>query len=109
MALSSTHRKSKPKASEAEINNFIEKGASFNTLKAAHSDSSISNSDQTKAATGEKKKMGRPHSTVKKVKVSFDLTEELLKKLNECAQRYGITRAGFISIAIAEAIENRAK
>lgn len=48
----------------------------------------------------EDKKKGRPRLDAKKRKVTFDMTEDLIQRIDAVAQSYGMSRASYISMAI---------
>ena len=52
----------------------------------------------------EKKGRGRPASNIKKRKVTFDLSEDLITELDKVALFYGMNRAQFVSQAVMKAV-----
>ena len=59
-----------------------------------------------KEQTEEKKGRGRgrPASNIKKRKVTFDLSEDLITELDKVALFYGMNRAQFVSQAVMKAV-----
>ncbi len=51
-----------------------------------------------------KKGRGRPASSVKKRKVTFDMAEDLIAEIDNVAKFYGMNRAQFVSQAVMKAV-----
>ncbi len=55
---------------------------------------------KTSSTTKPKGKVGRPSSPITKRKVTFDISEELIAQIDQCANYLGTTRAAFCAQAV---------
>ena len=54
----------------------------------------------------EKKGRGRPATGIKKRKITFELSEELVNQLDLVVRKYGMTRSSFVSQAVMKAVKD---
>ncbi len=57
----------------------------------------------------EKKGRGRPATGVKKQKMTFELSADLVQELDQVVKKFGMTRASFMSQAVMRAVQDAQK
>ena len=86
------------KKTEAKEEEFTPEQEAF--MNAGDKDLIANKKEQTEA----KKGRGRPASNIKKRKVTFDLSVDLINELDKVANFYGMNRAQFVSQAVMKAV-----